>query len=180
MFLIYSIWLICITFTTFCLLFFSRNGVSNNRVSCRNGGQPSAININGLPDPFSGRINQSTSLYSSQESLHRGNGTPLRPTSSTGKFQLSSQLLSILHKELIVKQLLSIHHNRLKNRSTKSYRLECGLFQASHIFFSCRFCQSWCWYPSVSKSFGNHQNLCQRVNTIDSLKFILGFRFRCG
>ena len=74
----------------------SRNGLSsssgsNNRVSCRAGGQPSAININGLPDPFSGRINQSTSLYSSQESLHRGgSGTPLRPTSSTGKFQLSS------------------------------------------------------------------------------------------
>lgn len=39
-----------------------------------------AININGLPDPFSNRI------YSSQESLHRGggSGTPLRPGSSTG------------------------------------------------------------------------------------------------
>lgn len=58
------------------------------RVSCRAGGQQqqqpsSAININGLPDPF--RLNgQSTSVYSSQESLHRGTGTPLRPTSSTG------------------------------------------------------------------------------------------------
>jgi len=70
----------------------SRNGPSGSRVSSRaSGGQPSAININGLPDPFSGRIesgrvgiNQSTSLYSSQESLHRGSGTPLRPTSSTG------------------------------------------------------------------------------------------------
>ena len=66
------------------------------RVSCRtasaNGStaaqQTSAININGLPDPFnSSRINPS-SVYSSQESLHRGtsgnNGTPLRPNSSTG------------------------------------------------------------------------------------------------
>ena len=50
-----------------------------------------SININGLPDPFSGsgsvsssnRINPS-SVYSSQESLHRGSGTPLRPNSSTG------------------------------------------------------------------------------------------------
>ena len=41
----------------------------------------SAININGLPDPFSNKI------YSSQESINRStnNGTPLRPNSSTGK-----------------------------------------------------------------------------------------------
>lgn len=47
------------------------------------GSNTAAININGLPDPFSNRI--STSVYSSQESLHRGSGgTPLRPNSSTG------------------------------------------------------------------------------------------------
>jgi hypothetical protein len=48
---------------------------------------PSAININGLPDPFGTGlrpINHSGtgSVYSSQESLHRGT-TPLRPTSTT-------------------------------------------------------------------------------------------------
>lgn len=79
-------------------------GSNKTRVSCRSGSsQPAAgqsqagqqaasasININGLPDPFSGgltgssnRINPS-SVYSSQESLHRGSGTPLRPNSSTG------------------------------------------------------------------------------------------------
>ena len=46
-------------------------------------GASAAININGLPDPFSNKI------YSSQESINRStnNGTPLRPNSSTGNYE---------------------------------------------------------------------------------------------
>ena len=51
----------------------------------------SAININGLPDPFSNKI------YSSQESINRStnNGTPLRPNSSTGNYDYFWILISI-------------------------------------------------------------------------------------
>ena len=76
------------------------SGSTVSRISTRNSGGtgnttltpgvtsgPGAININGLPDPFGGPSLRSMagSVYSSQESLHRGNGstTPLRPTSTT-------------------------------------------------------------------------------------------------
>ena len=65
----------------------SANGSSNGGVTANGSAvqqqTASAININGLPDPFSNRM--SGSVYSSQESLHRGgSGTPMRPNSSTG------------------------------------------------------------------------------------------------